>query len=68
MIIKGLEEKYVGTNHNNFMVVYCFINNDTKNGIPHDTGANIHTTIISFMQGIVDHVYSSKNVSSLKGL
>ena len=27
-----------------------FINSETKGGIPHDTKANIHTTIISIMQ------------------
>lgn len=45
-----------------------FMNSDTKDGVPHDAGANIHTVIISIMQGIVDHVYTSRNLSEYKKL
>jgi len=41
-----------------------FINAATKGGIAHDAGPDIHTTIISIMQGIVDYVYTSTNLSA----
>ena len=41
-----------------------FMNSATKDGgISHSAGANIHTAIISIMQGIVDYAYTSENLS-----
>ncbi len=45
-----------------------FINSATKEGVSRTAGADIHTTIISIMQGIVDYVYTAKNLSEYDDL